>query len=74
MTSGKAAAMLPQQSTATSSARPAISVQGAIALHVHLQHTNAARYVVESDTTRNTKTKMEDNVDENFRNIERVTM
>jgi hypothetical protein len=51
MTSGKAAAMLPQQSTATSSARPAISVQGAIALHFQLQHTIAARYVVESDNS-----------------------
>jgi hypothetical protein len=51
MTSGKAAAKLPQQSTATSSARPAISVQGAIALHVQLQHTIAAKYVLESDNS-----------------------
>jgi hypothetical protein len=57
MTSGKAAAMLPQQSTASSRARRAISVQGAIALHVQLQHTIAARYMVESD---NSEDKYED--------------
>jgi hypothetical protein len=51
MTSGKAAAMLPQQSTANSSARPAISLQGAMARHVQLQHIIAARYVVESDNS-----------------------
>jgi hypothetical protein len=51
MTSGKATAILPQQSTATSKARRAISVQGAIALHFQLQHTIAARYLVEIDNS-----------------------
>jgi hypothetical protein len=51
MTSGRPATIFPQQSRATNRARLAISVQGAVALHVQLQHTIAARYLLESDNS-----------------------